>query len=186
MIGNMMLSITYSAMQCLQYHNFQNEKPLKSVKEMEKLERGSTDVVTEKNANITFVRWKDNKEKKECYDSGDFNIDLLKCDTINQHAEFLNTLRSLGFLPHILQTTRITEHSSTIIDNIYGNNFTQETFGGNILITFADHFSQFLSIKKKVLKEKPKVVYKRDYSSFVETDFIDGYKYSKLECKRVR
>ena len=95
-----------------------------------------------------------NKEKKECYVSGDFNIDLLKCDTINQHAEFLNTLRSLGFLPHILQTTRITEHSSTIIDNIYGNNFTQETFGGNILIKFADHFSQFLSIKKKVLKEK--------------------------------
>ena len=35
--------------------------PLKSVKKMEKLERGSTDVVTEKNANITFVRWKDNK-----------------------------------------------------------------------------------------------------------------------------
>ena len=35
--------------------------PLKSVKEMEKLERGSTDVVTEKNVNLTFVRWKDNK-----------------------------------------------------------------------------------------------------------------------------
>ena len=75
-----------------------------------------------------------NKGKKECYVSGDFNIELLKCDTINQHAEFLNTLTSLGFLPHILQPTRITEHSSTIIDNIYGNNFTQETFGGNILI----------------------------------------------------
>ena len=58
-------------------------------------------------------------------------------------------------------------------DNIYGNNFTQEIFGGNILIKFADYFSQFLSIKKKVLKEKPKVVYKREYSSFVETDFID-------------
>ena len=45
--------------------------------------------------------------------------------------------------------------------------------GGNILIKFADHFSQFLSIKKKVLEKKPKAVYKRDYSSFVENDFID-------------
>ena len=114
-----------------------------------------------------------NKDNKECYVSGDFNIDLLKCDTINKYAGFLNSLTSLGFLPHIVQPTRITEYSFTIIDNIYGNNFTQETSGGNILIKFADHFSQFLSIKKKVLKKKPKAVYKRDYSSFVENDFID-------------
>ena len=60
-----------------------------------------------------------NTEKKECYVSGDFNIDLLKYGTINKYAEFLNTLTSLGFLPHVLQPTRITEHSSTIIDNIW-------------------------------------------------------------------
>ena len=35
--------------------------PLKSVKEMEKLERCSSDVLTENNYNIAFVRWKDNK-----------------------------------------------------------------------------------------------------------------------------
>ena len=35
--------------------------PLKPVKEMEKLERGSADVVVDKKANIAFVRWKDNK-----------------------------------------------------------------------------------------------------------------------------
>ena len=35
--------------------------PLKSVTEMEKLERGSPDVVTDDNAKIAFVRWKDNK-----------------------------------------------------------------------------------------------------------------------------
>ena len=95
-----------------------------------------------------------NTEKKECYVSDDFNIDLLRYGTINKYAEFLNTLTSLGFLPHVLQPTRITEHSSTIIDNIYGNNFTQETLSGNILIKFADHFSQFLSIKKTTRKRK--------------------------------
>ena len=33
-----------------------------------------------------------NTEKKECYVSGDFNIDLLKYGTINKYAEFLNML----------------------------------------------------------------------------------------------
>ena len=35
--------------------------PLKSEKEMVKLERSSSDVVTESNSNITVARWKDNK-----------------------------------------------------------------------------------------------------------------------------
>ena len=35
--------------------------PLKLVKEMEKLERGSADVVIDDNTKIAFVRWKDNK-----------------------------------------------------------------------------------------------------------------------------
>ena len=35
--------------------------PLKPVKEMEKMERRSADVVTDRSTNIGFVRWKDNK-----------------------------------------------------------------------------------------------------------------------------
>ena len=35
--------------------------PLKPTKEMEMLERGSTDVVIDDNAKIAFVRWKDYK-----------------------------------------------------------------------------------------------------------------------------
>ena len=35
--------------------------PLRPIKEMEKLERGASDVVTDKNSNLTLVRWKENK-----------------------------------------------------------------------------------------------------------------------------
>ena len=35
--------------------------PLKPIKEIEKLERGSAGVVIDDNAKIAFVRWKDNK-----------------------------------------------------------------------------------------------------------------------------
>ena len=55
----------------------------------------------------------------------------------------------------------------------HGNNFKHDTFSGNILIKFADHFSQFLSINKEVSKVKPVDVYKRDYRNFDEKYFID-------------
>ena len=70
-----------------------------------------------------------NKKKKECYLTGDFNIDLLKYDSNNKYAEFLNTMTSFGFLPHILQPTRISDFSSTIIDNIILNRI-------HIVVTF--------------------------------------------------
>ena len=35
--------------------------PLRPIKEMEKLERGASDVVTDKNSNLTLVQWKNNK-----------------------------------------------------------------------------------------------------------------------------
>ena len=123
-----------------------------------------------------------NNEKKECYISGDFNIDLLKYNTNSKYNEFFNTMTSFGFLPHILQPTRITDYSSTVIDNIYGNNFDQESISGNILISFADHFTQFISIKKKVHKLKPKAVYKRDYSLFNENLFIDDLSIQNWNC----
>ena len=89
------------------------------------------------------------KEKKESFIAGDFNVDLLKYECSSKHQNFLNMMTSSGFLPHILQPTRISEQSSTVIDNIYGNNLEQEIISGNILIQFADHLSQFSSSKKK-------------------------------------
>ena len=122
---------------------------------------------------LTKILAKINKENKECYISGDFNIDLLKYDTNSKYSDFLNTMTSSGFLPHILQPTRITEYSSTVIDNIYGNNFEHISQSGNILIKFADHFTQFLSINKEVTKIKQNTVYKRDFREFNEESFID-------------
>ena len=43
---------------------------------------------------------------------------------------------------------------------------------GNILIKFADHFSQFLSINKDVTKVKQNNIYKRDFREFNEESFI--------------
>ena len=53
---------------------------------------------------------------------GDFNFDLLQIDTDNFTQYFFNLLCSYGLLPHILQPTRVTENTATVIDNIFNNN----------------------------------------------------------------
>ena len=63
--------------------------------------------------------------------------------------------------------------NATVIDNIYGNNFEQQSIGGNILIQFADHLSQFLSVNQEINKTKPNKIFKRDVSKFDEKLFID-------------
>ena len=54
---------------------------------------------------------------------GDFNVNLLNYNGHNQTNEFLDTLTSNSFISLILQPTRITSHSNTLIDNISSNVF---------------------------------------------------------------
>ena len=72
------------------------------------------------------------KENKEVYISGDFNTNLLRLENNTSHPEFYN-LVSLGFLPQILDPTRVTESSVTIIDNTYTNCHKYNHYSGNIL-----------------------------------------------------
>ena len=82
-------------------------------------------------------------------------------------------MTSSGYPQHILRPTRITEYTSTIIDAIYSNNFEDNLIGGNILVQFADHLAQFLSIEKNVDRVKPMDVFKLDYSNFDENTFLE-------------
>ena len=52
---------------------------------------------------------------------GDFNLDLLKVTSHKESDDFLNIWVSSFFQPQIMQPTRITDHSATLIDNIFFN-----------------------------------------------------------------
>ena len=54
---------------------------------------------------------------------GNFNVNLLNYNGHNQTNEFLDTLTSNSFIFLILQPTRITSYSNTLIDNISSNVF---------------------------------------------------------------
>ena len=59
------------------------------------------------------------KEQKPVFFLGDFNVNLLNYNEHNQAKKVLGSLASDSFMPLILQPTRITRHSNTLIDNIY-------------------------------------------------------------------
>ena len=58
-------------------------------------------------------------EQKSIILLGDFNVNLLNYNYHNPTNEFLDSLASNSFIPLILQPTRITSHSNTLIDNIF-------------------------------------------------------------------
>ena len=69
------------------------------------------------------------KEQKTVFLLRGFNVDLLKYERHKPTNEFLDSLPSNMFLPHIVQPTRIT-HSKTLID-IFSNYISQVRVSGN-------------------------------------------------------
>ena len=95
----------------------------------------------------------------------------------NQTNELLDSLASNSFIPLILQPTRITRHSNTVIDNIFSNVIDPDIISGNLTATISDHLPQFaiiLNMFGNILGNKPNI-YKRDWSKFDRESFILDY-----------
>ena len=72
---------------------------------------------------------------------GDFNIDLIKFDSHPQTAEFLDINMTYSILPLINKSTRVTQNSATLIDNIFTNILnSDETISCILPIDLSDHF----------------------------------------------
>ena len=112
-------------------------------------------------------------ENKDIYICGDFNTDLLKIDKNVNYKKFYEQLCSYGLLPQIIQPTRITDTSATIVDNIFTNNMNNKIASGNIITDFSGHYTQFVSIFREKIDYKSIKMYKRDYSKFCEDSFRD-------------
>ena len=70
------------------------------------------------------------------------------------------------FHPHIPQPTRITDHSATLIDNIF-------VISGNIVYDLTDHLPNFLIMDKFTTLPHKVNLYKRDFSTFNSTDLVN-------------
>jgi exonuclease III len=85
------------------------------------------------------------KTKKISYLTGDFNIDLLKSDVCEYSNRFCEQLFTSSFFPLINKPTRITQHTATLIDNIFTNDLDQieSSINGLIYSDISDHLPIF-------------------------------------------
>ena len=117
------------------------------------------------------------KEQKSPFLLAAFNIHLLNYNEHNHTNEFLDSLVSNSFIPLILQPTRITGHSNTLIDNIFSNAIDPDIISGNLTATISDHLPQFstiLNIFGNISGNKSNT-YERDWSKFDQKDFFLDY-----------
>ena len=88
-----------------------------------------------------------NLNNKSIYLAGDFNLNLLHCETSKHVKNFVNTLLQYNLVPTINKPTRITTNTITLIDNIITNDITNN-FTGVIKCDVSDHFPNFLICQK--------------------------------------
>ena len=84
---------------------------------------------------LNILRDKVSKEQKSVSLLGDFNFNPLNYSNHNPTNEFLDSLASNSFVPYILQQTRLTSHSKTLI---FSNMISLETISGNLTSTISD------------------------------------------------
>ena len=73
------------------------------------------------------------------YVMGDFNINLLNKDKVPFVANFLNLMYSHCLVPLISRPTRLTDHSCTLIDNIFTNCIGMNHTSAVMLEDLSDH-----------------------------------------------
>ena len=106
------------------------------------------------------------KEKIKTILMGDFNINILNCNTDRDTSSFIDTIYSNSFYPTINIPARITSTSKALIDNILHNNITKSISAGNIVTSISDHLMQYIFIPSEI-SEKPnnKKIFKRKYTA---------------------
>ena len=108
-----------------------------------------------------------------CTLMGDFNIDLLKIDSVISSNHFFNTVCSNFCAPYILQPTR--PASSILIDNIFLNTVDYSSYSGNLTIQLSNHLFQFVIFEGFFKEMVPKKLNlkERNFKHFNEREFVE-------------
>jgi hypothetical protein len=112
-----------------------------------------------------------------CIILGDFNINLLNSDFHRPTEDFINIMFTYFMNPQIIQPTRITDHTATLIDNIFLNSIEYDTMSGNLLTDITtDHLPNFLIINRIGTFKKENISYKRNYTKINQERIINEVK----------
>ena len=112
---------------------------------------------------------------------GDFNIDHIKYASETNTGKFYDLLCLHNFRPLILQPSRVTSKTATLIDNIFINDISCHSQGGNITSSISDHYFQFCQTDTLgSSKHVERVKYVRDFRNFNKREFNEEL--FSIEC----
>ena len=83
----------------------------------------------------------------------DFNANLMHYDLDRDVSDFLDLMYSNTLQPQITTPSHITSKSSTLMDNIFVNEYDSTFLSVNLAISLSDYLTQFLimsSLKRKI------------------------------------
>jgi len=116
------------------------------------------------------------KENKILILLGDFNIDLLKTGNNGVEDDFLDILGSFPCIPQISLPTRVTDRSSTLIDNIFISPTSFNLLSGNLTFSLSDHMPQILLLQDFIFNSNVKSSkIARNWKQFDRENFILDY-----------
>ena len=110
---------------------------------------------------------------KNVYIAGDFNFDLLKVSS-PETSNFFDLMTSSSLLPTISLPTKFNNNSTTLLDNIFTNQFNPDMTSGNFTLQISDHLASFLIIPNSNQQFLPKHhnILKRDSRNFNNEHFL--------------
>ena len=120
-----------------------------------------------------------NKSKSIIALLGDFNINLLQYNNSSAVRDYLNNIISHGLYPKITLPTRLTDHSATLIDNIFYNCYNDNSLSSGILLSdLSDHFPYFcvLNEDRDYQKNTQRTVYRRNFNDELKHNLYDSLK----------
>ena len=112
-------------------------------------------------------------ENKEVILLGDFNIDLLKCDSNKNVSDFLDIIYSTNLVPNITSPSRLTSRSQTLTDNIFSSVINDDCIAGNLISPISDHHAQFLIIPNYTTQNSKKDISKQNFKHFSSKKYTD-------------
>ena len=118
------------------------------------------------------------ENSKKIFLPGDFNIDLLQYKTSEPVNNFVDTLSSNFLSLLILLPTRISNSSSTLIDNIFCNvTFNSNIISDNFTSTVSDHLPQFAITEDFFANSQRSKsnIFKRNWKNLDQNLFISDF-----------
>ena len=79
------------------------------------------------------------KENKNIFLAGDFNIDLLNLENA-ETSDFFESMMSSQLMPSIILPTKINTIKDTVIDNIFTNQVNPDMISGNLTLAISCFF----------------------------------------------